>query len=331
MTQNKVLLYLEENKGSTVTGGQMAQKLNVSRTAIWKAIHKLIYEGHDIETLPNRGYRLKGDSDGLSIKLIQEYKRFNKIGRDIILLDSVDSTNSYLKMLDDSSLDEGKVVISNEQTAGRGRMGRQFLSNANEGIYLSILLKPSLGVQNVQLITILAAVSVRNAIKTVCNFAPDIKWVNDLYANGKKLCGILTEASISAEIGSVESVYLGIGINTGVVDNEIKNIATSVFEVTQKRGVRNQLIAEILSELEEKYLAFYSKNEISEVISEYKHNLLYMNEEVTIRVNNQEMNAKIIDIDNSGALIVSKNATGEKLRIISGEIVERPGGKTHEK
>ncbi len=317
MTDTKILKYLEIKKGEIVSGGQLAQRLQVSRTAIWKAIHKLIEQGHDIETMPNRGYRLKGKSDGIYQEGISAKLKTENLGKEIEILQSIDSTNTYLKEIADLKR-EGFVVVANEQSRGRGRQGRKFISPANEGIYMSVLLKPDFEINIIKIMTVLAAVAVSNALKSLFNIETNIKWVNDIYVNNKKICGILTEATVSAELGVIENLYLGIGINTGIVANEVKSIATSVFELTSERGIRNDLIAEVLNEVERIYKSISNDKKKGMLLNEYTKRLMLVNEIVLIKAKNYEFEAKILGVDSTGALLIEKEGRTQKL--VSGEI-----------
>ncbi|MDR1773996.1 MAG: biotin--[acetyl-CoA-carboxylase] ligase [Clostridioides sp.] len=233
MLKNDILNYLVSNAGEIVTGGKIAEYLNVSRTAVWKNINSLIEEGYEIEKYQNSGYKLTSLSDKLLLESINKNLRTSVIGKEILILDSIDSTNNYMKQQDTTKLDEGFAVTANEQTSGRGRFNRPFYSQKGEGIYLSFLLKPQTDIKNVPFITICAAVSVVKAIKNVTNIDVSIKWVNDIFYNKKKLCGILTEGVISAELGTLDYVVVGIGLNTGNIPKEVDEIATSISNIIE--------------------------------------------------------------------------------------------------
>ncbi len=168
------------------------------------------------------------------------------------ILSEIDSTNRYLKALAASGAPEGAVVIANKQSAGRGRLGRSFFSPEEKGIYMSILLRPEIALERAVLITSMAAVAVARAVETVSNLPAQIKWVNDIFLNRKKVCGILTEAGISAETGSLEYAVLGIGVNVGTMEfpEELRDIATSVSNECGFAVEKDMLVDEILKELE---------------------------------------------------------------------------------
>ncbi len=320
MLQKDVLAYLEQNRGKVITGGQLSLKFGVSRTAIWKAIHVLQDKGHEIISLPNSGYQLLDTSDGLSEQTITDLLTTQELGRPLEIHETLNSTNSYLKNLNLSELQEGYTVIADEQTSGRGRLGRTFASLAKEGIYLSVLLKPDIALQNISTLTICAAVAVCRAVERVCGITAGVKWVNDIFINGKKLCGILTEATVSAELQKVESVVVGIGINTGTIDESVKDIAASILQETGQKGLRNRLIAEVLNQLEEVYFDFTGRQEKDQVLAEYSEKLLFIGKQVTIKEIDKSYVATVLGVDETGALrVVLPN--GEAGRVLSGEIV----------
>lgn len=319
MLKNEVLYALEQKKGNVVSGGELAEKLGVSRTSIWKAIHTLKTEGNKIITEPNVGYRLLPTNDTLSEKAITDMLTTEFIGHNMSILSSVNSTNQYLKEMDTSSVPDGYVLLADGQKNGRGRYGRTFVSPQGEGIYMSILLKPKNIQHNIRLMTVCAAVAVSKAVENNCGIRADIKWVNDIFLNGKKLCGILTEAVLSGETGEIDTVVVGIGINTGNVPNEIKDIATSVKQETGICGIRNSLIAEVLNQFEIVYSDHMVKSKMQDILSYYESRLFIKGKKVTVNNYNEKYTADVLGIDENAALIV-KTPNGDVEYITSGEI-----------
>ncbi len=319
MLKNKVLYVLEQQKGNIVTGGQLASTLGVSRNAIWKAINSLKDAGNEIVSIPNSGYRLMDTNDTLLKKIIRENLTTTFIGHDLTVLSTVHSTNQYLKEMDTAGTQSGYVVIADEQTNGRGRRGRTFLSPKSEGIYLSILLKLNGQPNDVRLLTICAAVAVSRAIEKACSIKADIKWVNDIYCNGKKICGILTEAIISGELQELSTVIIGIGINTGNVPFEIKEIATSIQEETGMRGIRNRLVAELLNQFEAVYFDFAQKENQQDIIAYYESRLFIIGKRVMVAGIKSSYAASVLGIDERGALVV-KDDLEQVHHVTTGEI-----------
>ena len=210
--KDAVLQALEQARGERLSGGRLAAQLGVSRAAVHKAIGALRSGGLAIDGVPGEGYRLASEDDSLTAAGVAALLDTDCIGRDLLVVPSLTSTNTVLKERY-LGRPHGFVLLAEEQTGGRGRLGRSFASPAGTGIYLTILLHPTLPIQHIQFITIAAAVAVAEAIGRTAGFDPQIKWVNDVLMDGRKLCGILTEAMIEGETGTVSSLIAGIGVN----------------------------------------------------------------------------------------------------------------------
>ena len=194
--KNEVLKILENNRDIYVSGNYISKEIFVSRNAVWKAVNALKNDGYLIDSVTNKGYKISSDTDIVSAESISKYLKYNI---DITVLSEIDSTNNYLKKLASDGEKEGKLVVACKQTGGKGRMGRSFYSPDNTGIYFSLLLRPNFPIEQSLLLTVMAAVAVADTAKQFSEADIKIKWVNDVYANGKKLCGILTEGSVSLE------------------------------------------------------------------------------------------------------------------------------------
>jgi len=230
-TKKAILALLESKRGHSLSGEGIAQQLGVTRAAVWKAIKDLEKEGHKIEAVTNKGYLLCDDSDILSVEGMMPFLPQSMAGR-VFVYESLESTNKTAKERAVEGERHGTVIIADSQTVGRGRYDRKFHSPAGSGIYMSLILRPAeLGFNTPTLITLFAAVCVCEAIETVAGKAPQIKWVNDVFLNGKKICGILTEAISDLESGNVDWAVIGIGINITTTNfpSELQPIATSIF------------------------------------------------------------------------------------------------------
>lgn len=214
----------------------MAEALGVSRAAVNKAVDVLKVAGYRIEAVPNRGYRLASDTDILSRVAIERYLGEDAGRFHLQVFDSVESTNDIARTWARNDSPEFTTVIAGNQTAGRGRRGRLFFSPADTGLYMSILVRPHLDARDSSAITAIAAVAVAEAIEEVSAQDARIKWVNDVYVDGRKVCGILTEGSVSVEDGRLEYVIVGIGINAyepeGGFPPDIAAVAGAVFSRT---------------------------------------------------------------------------------------------------
>lgn len=320
MVKDEVIKYLEANIGKLISGGELSKNLNVSRTAIWKAINSLKDEGYNIKSKKNEGYILNTNNNILSKEIIKKNITAKVFGKEIEILKTVDSTNNYLKLRAQDKVIEGLVAIAEQQTEGKGRKGKSFFSPAGSSIYMSVLLKPKIKISNINLITIIAAISVVEAIYNTTKIQTSIKWVNDVMYNNKKLCGILTEASIEGESGDINYIVLGIGINVKKINfpDDIKNVATSLGNITAIDYNRNELIGQLLNQLENNYNKLFSNNQC-ELINSYRNYLSMLGNEINVILSDSTYRAKALDIDENAHLIIQL-PSGEITKINCGEI-----------
>jgi BirA family biotin operon repressor/biotin-[acetyl-CoA-carboxylase] ligase len=320
--KHQVLKQLEENRGNSISGSKLADNLFVTRSSIWKAIKVLQKEGYSIEAVTNKGYCLLADNDILSSECIRPYLTGEAAGFHLDVRQTVTSTNTLAKAMAADGAAEGTVVIASEQTEGRGRMGRSFYSPGSTGIYLSIILRPKLNLTDSLLITTGAAVAVAKAIETVAGVRAGIKWVNDIFVAGKKVCGILTEASINFESGGLEYAVVGIGVNistTNFPDN-LKSVAGSVFN--KKPGdqpVSSILTAEILNNIAGCMNSLTDRR----YLQEYRERSFLIGHDILVVKGKDEKPAKAVEIDDQARLVVRyEDQTLETLS--SGEVSIRP-------
>ena len=307
--KQNVIALLEENRSKVISGQELANQLYVSRAAIWKAIKTLKEEGYNIEATPNKGYVLLENSDVLSKQGIAYYLT-EEI--DIFSYKTIDSTNTQMKKLAINGVKNHSVIVSEEQSAGRGRFGRSFYSPAQKGVYMSVLLKTGDSLQNATMITIKTAVAVRRAIAKLYDIEVAIKWVNDLYYRGKKVCGILSEAISDFESGMIEAIIIGIGINVST-DNfplEIASIATSLG---LQEANRNQFIAEILNQL----FAIIDED-FKLVLNEYRMASCVLHKQITFNQKGEQFTGLVREINDLGNLVVSSN--GAEMVLTAGEV-----------
>ena len=318
-TTQRVLELLEQNRGKAVSGEELASIIGVSRNAVWKAIEDLRAEGMVIHAKTKKGYFLPDSDNSLSKQGIATLLPDTKLKIDV--QHTVTSTNDLLKQLAVNGEEEGYALIAAEQTAGKGRFGRQFYSPDGSGVYISFLLRPKMRAEDSLFITTSAAVAVCRAIENITGgrISPHIKWVNDIYINHKKVCGILTEAAVSFESGMLDYAVLGIGINISNPDGdfpeEIKDIATSLFGDMEQDNIRNRLAAEVLRQLErlmEDPLA-------ADYLEEYKQRQLLKDCDVTVIKGDKRIFARALGIDERARLCV-KYEDGSREALISGEV-----------
>lgn len=334
-TKGEILFALESSKEKWITGETLAKQLNISRTAIWKAVNTLKQEGYKISSVTKKGYCLLKENDIISVEGISQYLDDKAIAKKINIFKTIGSTNVTAKKLAVDGATHGTVVISEEQTKGRGRLGRTFYSPASKGIYLSIILRPKFSISNSVLITTAASVAVCHAIMSVIKCDPKIKWVNDIYIENKKVCGIMTEAITDFESGEVDSIILGIGINfsTSKTDfpKEIQDIAGSLMSMVGKCNqsgdiTRNQLVAKLINNITNVCDMALSRNHLDE----YKMRSTILNQKIEVHALNEVIEAFAIDINDNGGLIIRTN-DGEVSSINSGDVsiktVENNEGK----
>jgi BirA family biotin operon repressor/biotin-[acetyl-CoA-carboxylase] ligase len=318
-TKQNLLKTLEENRGITFSGEQLASAMKVSRSAIWKAIKALKEEGYEIESVTNKGYCLKDQSDIMSPEGIRPWLFPENRELDINVYKTIGSTNQEAKKLALEGAAAGTVIISEEQTQGRGRMGRSFYSPPKSGIYLSLVLRPRVKPNEAVLLTTGASVGVRRAIKKVTGIDTQIKWVNDLYLNDLKISGILTEAVTNFENGQFEFVIIGIGVNFKEPDEpfpeELKEIAGALFHEKPDTLTRNRLAGEIINEVLE------ICNDLSkrDFLAEYKAHSLVLGKPIRVFRQEKWETAVARDINDDGGLVI-KNESGEIETLNSGEI-----------
>ena len=301
-TKEQVLACLEENRGTPLSGEALAEKLGRSRTSVWKAIKELQKEGHRITAAQNRGYTLEPGSDVLSEPGVRRW--LNDPVPQMLVVPEIDSTNTAAKQMAAQGAPHGTLVIADSQTGGRGRRGRSFASPAGTGLYLSMILRSSLPMERVVLITSAAAVAVCRAVKEVTGKQLSIKWVNDLFYNGKKCCGILTEAAADMESGGLDHMVVGIGLNLLPPKDgwpeELREIAGSIFEPGETVD-RCRLAAAIANEL----LKMAAQLPGIGFMQEYRARNLVPGKDIFIVQNGSRRPAHAESITDSGHLLVT--------------------------
>lgn len=250
-TKSRLLKFLEKEKGRYLSGEMLAEQLQVSRSAVWKAIQSLRQEGYEIQAVTNKGYALDKACDVLSVEAIQGGLEHPEVK--VQVFREISSTSLIMKQMAlESKLPQGSIVVANEQMKGKGRKGRDFYSPKNSGLYLSVLLYPDKTVQESLELTAKAAVAVCRAVEKCCKISLKIKWVNDLYLKEKKVCGILTEAVTDLETGDIEFVVIGIGLNLKSpkegFPGELQQKAGAILSAGETVD-RNWLAATIVNEL----------------------------------------------------------------------------------
>ncbi len=316
--KEKTAAILEQNRGKYISGADIASELGVSRNAVWKAIKSLTAEGFQIDAVTNKGYCLAEGSDVLSEQSVKKYLP-EELWEHLIVRHTVTSTNTLLKEMAAKGAPEGTIMIAAEQTAGKGRFDRKFVSEVC-GVYFSIVLRPSIPASEALMITTAAAAATAEAVEAVSGRKTGIKWVNDVFIDGKKICGILTEAAFGMEGGGLDYAVLGIGINVkapeGGFKGELANIADGVFgEDEDVTDARSRIAAEVIK----RFFEYYSNLESKSYLEDYRKRSIVIGKEVILINGGTTQEAHVTGIDDDCRLLVTLPDGTEKA-VSSGEI-----------
>lgn len=316
--QDKIIELLSKTN-DYVSGQDISKKLGVSRQAIWKNINALKEKGYVIDSVTNKGYRLVSLPKHLNADSIRHFLQTKILGKNLIVLDSVSSTNDYLKILGNKGCPNGTVVAAREQTKGKGRLGRVWQTKKDDGITFSVLLRPNLAPNEVSAITPLVGLAVCKAIRRYIHLDCMIKWPNDIIVGKKKLVGILTE--MSAEFDAVEYIIIGIGINVNHTSfpEEISCKATSILLETGRHIDNNEFLACVLKHIEDEFIKtdFQLTKSIAD---EYSSMCATVGRSVTFQLGTRTINGIAASIELNGELKVML-PNGTICLVNSGEVI----------
>jgi len=321
--KEQILYLLKEYRPEYVSGEFICKNLGVSRTAIWKHIQTLRNEGYEILSQPHSGYRLLNVPDRLFAQEILYGLQTRFIGRNIFYYpQSLCSTNELAAQLAGKGAPDGSLVVTEEQTGGRGRLGRSWFSPFGKGIFFSMILYPPVNPVDAPPVTMLVAVAVARAVQEVVGVKPGIKWPNDLLLEGKKFCGILTE--MNAEIERIKYLIIGTGINANMDDfpSEIRDIAVSLKEYTGRPVSRVKLLQVFLKEMEHLYCLWLQEG-FSPVLGLWKGYCVTLNCPVKVSSLKESIEGWAHDVDEKGSLIL-RLADGSLKSFTAGEVSLRP-------
>ncbi|WP_420795156.1 biotin--[acetyl-CoA-carboxylase] ligase [Desulforamulus ferrireducens] len=315
-TKQKIIDLLQTEEGY-LSGEYICQQLQVSRTAVWKVIEGLRKDGYEIEARPRLGYRLLSSPDLLDPAVWMTNLQVKCIGRNSHYQRVLGSTNSVAKELARQGTPEGTVVITEEQTQGRGRLGRQWQCPPQAGLCFSVVLYPPVNPMEVAQFTLLAAVAVANALGRVLGVAARVKWPNDVYLGGLKVCGILAE--MTAEADRVKYLVLGIGININQTQADFSNMSATSLQIQLGRPVsRVKVLRGVLEELDDLYLQ-WQQGGFAPLKEMWKQSALWLGEPVLVSGLQRTWEGIMEDIDDSGALIL-RLPEGDRKTFYSGEV-----------
>lgn len=316
------ILKLLRESDDYISGQELCERFQVSRTAVWKVINQLKEEGYRIEAVRNKGYHIVDCPDIMSREEIESQMNTKWAGKTVAYFAVTDSTNNQAKMLGDQGAPHGLLAVADMQKAGKGRRGRAWESPSGASIYMSILLRPSIAPSAAPQLTLVMAYSVACAIREVEHLNAEIKWPNDIVLNKKKICGILTE--MSAEVDYINHVVIGVGINVNAQSYppKLRDTATSLRIETGSTVKRSPVIASVMQHFEKNYEQFLETENLSFMMDPYNQMLVNCNREVTIIGAKEQYQAHAIGINETGELIV-RQEDGTVEAIYAGEVSVR--------
>ena len=329
--KDSVLEALKNNKDAYISGEDLSSSLGVSRAAVCKAVRLLREEGYIINAVTNKGYLMPCSDVAISEESVRRNLPAELRSNPLFVYDVVDSTNLQAKrLLLERPVKHGAAVIASQQTAGRGRLGRSFYSPEN-GVYVSIIVKPAFDLSKAGLVTVAAAAATSEAIDSVCGLSTQIKWVNDIYLGNRKVCGILTEATTDFESGQIDSLIIGIGINTSSqgFPAELESVAGAISDTVLDGSIKAKLTASVIHNvLKYTNLNSFDTASAPDFISSYRKRCMLTGRDITVykgayrRDPSQELggiSARAVGIDDSGGLIVEYR-NGIRETLTTGEV-----------
>ena len=315
----KILSALRGAGGTGLSPVPLAERVGITAVALARRVVELRALGYDIESTPHLGYRLLGSPDVLHADdLLSRLPAIRIVGRDIQVFQQTSSTNDVAEKLARDGVAEGVVIFAETQTKGRGRLGRQWLSPAGQGLWFSVLLRPALSLASITQLTVAAATAVARAIRLETGLEPQIKWPNDILIRGKKAVGILTE--LSAEADRVRHVIIGIGVDVNVTDfpAELREVATSLAAEAGRKFLRAEIAAAILRELDADY-ARVVRGEFAPLAEEWERQCITLGRRVVIHIGDRTLSGRAEALDSDGALLL-RGDYGHLERIMGGVV-----------
>ncbi len=317
--KDEILFALKDAGKRYISGEELAQRLSLSRTAVWKHIKALRKEGYEIESSSRLGYLLKSSPNLIFPAEIIYGLETESFGQKIHYFQEVDSTNNKAKQLAFAGAPEGTLIIAEEQTGGRGRLGRGWFSPLG-GLWFSLILRPQISPSEVSKVTLLAGAAGAETIQEATGLEPKIKWPNDILIDGKKLAGILTEMETEAD--RVHFVILGMGINANIdranFPPDLRKTAVSLSEALGKNVDRGGILRTLLKKLESGYAQLKS-GAFSSVLNSWRKRSDTLGSGVRIETVGEVIEGKAVDISDQGALVLELDS-GEHRNVWSGDL-----------
>ena len=317
---NRLLAFFEEQPSAFLSGEMLSERLQVTRTAVWKHIQELKKMGYRFESVPRRGYRLIGKPDMISASHIVREAQGLSIFRKLMLHKELDSTQSEAHRLAAAGESHGTLIITECQTSGRGRHGKSWYSPAGKGVWMSLLLEPTMPIAFASQMTLLTAVSLCRTVRKNYQTDVGIKWPNDLLIGNKKISGILVESV--GEDERVQYMVIGVGIDCNLLPEdypaELADKATSLFIETGELVDRSAIIAAFLREFDELY-KLYIEFGFAPIRILWESLSLTLGQAVKLKSGQGDIEGIAEAMDEMGALII-RLENGEIQRVYSVEI-----------
>lgn len=304
--------------GGLVSGQEIANALNCSRTAVWKQIEELKKAGFDIEAKRGSGYAIKPAAEIFTEDMLYFRAKTEFIGQQVAFYPEVTSTQIIAHQLVGEGAVDGTVVIADQQTAGKGRLARPWNSQKGTGIWMSTILKPEIPMQQVPQFTFIASLAVAEAIENTTGLEPQIKWPNDIYINKRKVCGVLTEMQAEAEQVNAIIIGTGINVNQAFFPEELRDKATSLAILVGHPVSRGALYGEIVAQLEKYYKLFLDQG-FAPIKLLWEARAIPFSEKIVAKTLKGEIRGTVKGISDAGVLIV-QDAVGEEHAIYSADI-----------
>ncbi len=317
----QILAALRNGGAQEISGAELAGQLGISRAAIWARIEALRHLGYEIEATPHRGYRLVSSPDVLHADdLLARLGKVRVIGRDIQVFQETTSTNDVMEKLARDGVREGVAVFAETQTRGRGRMGRNWLSQPGKGLWFSVMLRPALAPSSATRLMVAAAVALSRSIRLTTGVQPEIKWPNDLLIGGRKVAGILME--MHAELDHLRYVILGMGVDVNHVPadfpHSLRSTVTSLAIACKRPVSRAELAVALLRELDTCY-HLVLQGQYAGLSEEWQRHSCTIGQRVRIRIGDRLVEGLAESLDEEGGLMV-RTQFGRLEHILSGVV-----------
>lgn len=327
-TDKTDILALLRNSEDYVSGQQLCDRFGVTRTAVWKVINQLKEEGYRIESVSGKGYRLvEGEEDILTQSEIASRLSTKWAGSKVYYFDVTGSTNTDAKRFGEEGEPHGTIVAADIQNAGKGRRGRKWQTLPGTALSFSILLRPAFSPDRASMLTLVMALSVAQAVEEASGVEARIKWPNDIIMHKKKICGMLTEMTMTPEMDEIQYVVIGAGINVNNAsleefEEEIRKTATSIRIEAGRKINRAGLLEKVLLKFEENYEIFLRSLDMSGLQEAYQAHLQGVGGEVRVLDPAGEYTGISHGINDKGELIVERGS-GEMVQVYAGEVSVR--------